>query len=133
MITFSYPFIVAKVRLSKNKAKEKKIFLLLCRTRVSYLKVQRSAEKAKTNIEILRFFRVLVYVVDALAYGKQHRLSLQRIFLKCIKHSGEIALAGIGEQGNDGLAFVLWTLGNLGGGESCCSGRDADEESVLCC
>ena len=42
---------------------------------------------------------------------------LQWIFLKGVEDGGEIALAGVGQESDYALAFVLGTLGYLGGGK----------------
>ena len=50
---------------------------------------------------------------------------LQRVFVEGIEDGGEVALAGIGEDGDDFLAFVLGTLGELTGSGHRGAGTDA--------
>ena len=55
---------------------------------------------------------------------------MQRILL-LEQGGGEVAVAGVGQQGHDGLALVLGALGQLDGGPNRSAGGDADPHALL--
>ena len=59
------------------------------------------------------------------------KTGLEGVVLEGVELGGEVALAGVGEEDDDGLALVLRTLGNLGGSEGGSTAADAHEEAFL--
>ena len=58
---------------------------------------------------------------------------LKWILVESVEHGGEVALAGIRQEGHNLLTLGLRPLGDLGGGKGGCSAADTHEESFLLC
>ena len=59
--------------------------------------------------------------------------NLKWVFIESVEHGGEITLTSVRQQGHDGLALVLRTLGNLRGSVGCGTRGDTYEHTVVLC
>lgn len=59
------------------------------------------------------------------------KIKSQGIILEVVEHGREIALTCVGQKHYDALALILGSTGHLDGGIQGCTGRNADEQTLL--